>query len=124
MLEQFRNATILRSDWDRLHIGIQRVGQHLRWNIVDAVEDGAKVITLRDLALDGGMDDVVVTEPPQEVPLDERLPTLQQWLEAGYPEERYAEFVRASEQQPPQQPPPPPPLDDDQWDGDEPPTVP
>lgn len=82
------NRTISRQHFEALHPGLVRLAKFWHWRIVDSPDaDDPTLITLRDLALE--------PEPeasPEEPTLEE--PTLEQWLAAGYPANRYEDFVR------------------------------
>lgn len=90
-MHKLTNGTILRQDFEALHAGLQRLGINIwHWQII---EEGEPNLTLEQLA-------IAPPKPPLTDEIEDLPPTLEEWVAAGYPAERYAEFMAAADAPP------------------------
>ena len=77
------HGKILRSEFESLHDGMQRLAKVWHWKIID---EGEPTITLAKLGL-------APPEPPASDTIEPLPPTLEEWVAAGYPADRYEAFM-------------------------------
>jgi hypothetical protein len=101
---QLMNRTISRAHYERLHQGLKTAADGWHWRIVEATNPGdPSVITLQDLGLEPYVAPPLPTPEQPPVPPTlaqtraqqdpERLPTLEEYVNAGYPVRNYGEFI-------------------------------
>lgn len=90
MPSRFFQLTISQADYDKLHVGAQRFCKQNQFRIVEEV---APDDPSRPLLLELGY---VKPPPPPEPAIDiipEKLPTLEEWIAAGYDPAAYDAFI-------------------------------
>lgn len=115
MANQLLNRTISRAHYDRLTDAMRKAADSWGWRVVDSpTPHDPAVITLQDLGLEPYIAPPLEAKPPIEQPRSipvtrspaptraaarqyhespERMPTLEEYVNAGYPVHQYASFV-------------------------------
>jgi hypothetical protein len=99
---QLINRTISRAHYDRLTDAMRSAADSWGWRVVDSpTPNDPSLITLQDLGLEPYIAPPLQSEPSRAVPArrapqqvdSERLPTLEEYVNAGYPVHQYSHFI-------------------------------
>lgn len=94
---KYANRVITQSVYNSLHIGLQRMGKLWGWKIIEdneEIEEGTKPITREELGLTSNEEvEKTGNELLREDVQTEPVPTLEEYIAAGYKAGNYEQFI-------------------------------